>query len=815
MPVMSVDTPTGECRIPLSRLANAISTLIVEASPGAMLLVGGDGKIVAANRMAEELFGYMSNEMAGLQLEQLLPERFRSAHPANRLAFFHQPKERAMGIGRELSALRKNGVEFPVEIGLNPVDASSNPLVLCSIADITERKKSEMLFRSVVEACPTAMLMVDTQGRIALVNALAERTFGYSRQELIGSAVDILVPERFRKHHQEHRATFFACPQTRAMGQGRDLYCVRKDGSEFPIEIGLSPVETAGGGYVLSSIVDITERKRQELALQDSVKQISEAKERAEAATTAKSLFLASMSHEIRTPMNGILGMSQLLLDTAMTAEQREFVEIINRSGEGLLGIINDILDFSKIEAGKLELESVNFDLRELLETSVDLLAGKADEKGITIRTLIDPAVPVALRGDPGRLRQVLVNLLANAVKFTQKGEVQIHLFPREAQERESGPVLRFEVRDTGIGISQEAQSRLFQAFTQADNSTTRKFGGSGLGLSISKRFVEKMGGTIGVDSLPEKGSTFWLEIPLVEGDFCVMNWRSSIGDRRVLIVEDEEVDRKVLRYQLSRAGLSYAEAKTPEAALAELLEAAAAGTPFDAAVIDYLMPEMDGVTLGEKILAHPELSGLPLFLLTGYGGVEIGRRALMSGFRGYLTKPLRESVMMKLLNEAFGVSAPPVTISKGRRETAVIAQRILVAEDNAINQRLLAKVLAKMGHIADIVPNGRMAVEALRHTNYDIVLMDCCMPEMDGFEATEQIRRPGNAWSRVPIIALTANAMKGDSTRCLEAGMDAYLSKPIDLALLNQAIHRFAVSKSKTPDVAPVPDLELPEIQK
>jgi len=773
---------------------------LVESADDVIYKLDVDGCFTYANPAALAAFGFTEAELLGRHYAETVREDYREE--AERF-YRAQVGQLIPNTYCEFPAVSRLGDDVWFGQYVQLVYEGERIVGFQAMArDITERKRAEQAvqrereqFRQIIHHAPVAMALLDRDLRYLAHSARWLRYLGLDPGvSIIGRefyAVSPNLPARYRAVLERALAGELVTDPEDAIDRG--------DGTRIYVRWALHPWRgpegTIDGVVASAQNVDVLVRARQE-ALE---------------ASRLKSEFVANMSHEIRTPMNGVIGMTRLLLDTDLTPEQREYSQIIDDSGRALLDIINDILDFSKIEAGRLDLEVVDFDLRRAVREALGTFAEAAQVKGLELLSLIHHDVPGALRGDPGRLRQVLTNLVGNAVKFTEKGEVVLRVTLAEGGAE--AVLVRFEITDTGIGIGPEVRSRLFQAFVQADGSTTRKYGGTGLGLSISKRLVGMMGGQIDVASEPGQGSTFWFTArfekqPQAAAPPPVPTPR--LAGRRVLVVDDNATNRQILRQQLAHWGLRVTSVEDGPRALGALRAAVAGSAPYELVVLDMRMPGMDGLTLARIIKGDPAIAGVKLALLTSFGQKGHGAQATRAGISGYLTKPVDEADLHDCLCEILGGARRPALVTRHslREQRPPSSARILVAEDNEVNQKVAVKTLERLGYRVEVADSGQEAVEACARTPYDALLMDCQMPVMDGFAATALIREREGKDRHTPIIAMTASAMVGDREKCLAAGMDDYVSKPIHPEVLDQVLRRWlrkpAIAPSELAPVAP-----------
>jgi two-component system sensor histidine kinase/response regulator len=767
---------------------------LIQSSVDGIVAVDEKGNVLLFSKGAERLWGYTREEVVRrIHIEELYPPGL--ARDVNMRLAEPGPNGPGRLVDYETEILNKQGKRVPVRIsGSLFQDEGSLVRSVGYFHDMTREKQimdqlveSEEKYRSILETIEDGYCEIDLEGNLTFFNKSFCRILGYSEDELMGRNLwEFSDEEEANKAYEGFNKVF----TTGVHAKGFEWGMNRKDGSKIYVASSISLIKDPEGEIVgFQGITrDITEHKLRGEALK-------RAKEEAESANIAKSEFLANMSHEIRTPMNGIIGMTELALGSTLTREQREYLQMVKMSADSLLALLNSVLDLAKIESRKIELDEIDFDLRTTVENAVQTVAVKAGEIGLELICRIRPDVPTALVGDPSRLRQILLNLLGNAIKFTHKGDVSLDV--RIEDEDDSSVLLHFIVSDTGIGIPPDKLDAVFESFQQADGSITREYEGTGLGLTISKELVELMGGGIWVESVLGKGSTFHFTARFGLSDMEITDSLSlkdqDIAGMRVLIVDDNATNRLVFHEMTSLWGLEPTEVEGGEHAVAELERAHDAGRPYKLILLDLQMPELDGFEVAKRIRENPVGSDLEILMLTSLGMKGDAERCKEVGIGVYLVKPVKQAELLD------GIM---LTLGRPRKDKGPIITRhtiqdirrrlkILLAEDNIVNQKLALKMLEKRGHHVTIVSNGLEALDALDVERFDLVLMDVQMPHMDGLEATKHVRDSEKEDEHIPIIAMTAHAMKGDREMCLSAGMDDYVSKPIMADELFSVIER------------------------
>ena len=802
---------------------------IIDSLPDATYVIEREGKVIAWNRAMEALTGVPAHRMLGKGDHECALPFYGARRPMLADLFFDENLEIADHyhfVKRQQNRLVAEVFVPTLREGGAHTWGSASALydahghiagAIESIRDITELKlaqqnlkKANDLQQLLLDTAATAFFTVDNRKTITSVNqAFCEMT-GFAPEDIVGQPCHALNGDTCMQ-----KCGVFEAPDGKPIVR-KNCTIQGRDGNHLTIikNAKLMHDEQGQVNGAIESFVDVTALAEARRLAEQHARRLSDyaqeiekknmdldlALGRAEEATRAKGQFLANMSHEIRTPLNAVIGMSGLLLDTSLDATQREYVEIVRASGDNLLGVINDILDFSKIEAGKLEFEHIDFDLRACVEEVGDLLGQRAREKGIEMAIFVHPHATVRLVGDPGRLRQVLLNLANNAIKFTQSGEVVIRVSHERGDSKRAK--LRFEVQDTGIGIPADRMDRLFESFSQVDASDSRRFGGSGLGLAISKQLVHLMEGEIGVESVSGIGSTFWFTVWMNLSDVQTPTApieHDSLSGLSVLIVDDNGTNRLIVKEMLGSVGCRCGEADSGADALDKLIRAARAGVPFKIAILDLSMPEMDGKELARRIKQTASIKDTRLLLLTSMPRRGDASEMKRAGFEAYLTKPIKRSHLIDAVAQVVSgadANSPspedkPLITRHSLNEQRRAKDKILLVEDNTVNQKVAIRMLEKLGYRCDVAANGLEALDATARIAYDVVLMDCQMPEMDGYQATRELRLREGDQTHTPVIALTAEALKGDRERCLDAGMDDYLSKPIQLDALKKALER------------------------
>jgi two-component system sensor histidine kinase/response regulator len=782
------------------KMMSDLSLETLNASVDAIVRYNAEGLVQYLNPAFTKLFGWTFEELKGKRVDFVPPQAYADTQEAIRRMragekIVNFPTQRSTKDGRVLDvAMSVSSIHNDDGVNIGNVVIIRDERLRREMEN--ELKKSKEQYIQLLDASVDAIVRYDAEGLVQYLNPAFTKLFGWTFEELKGKRVDFVPPQAYADTQKA----------IQRMKSGKDItnfptQRMTKDGRILDIAMSVASIfddDAINIGNVVI-IRDETERKKAEVALQKAITE-------AEQANMSKSEFLANMSHEIRTPMNGIIGMTGLMLDTDLDADQTEYMKIIRSSSDALLGIINDILDFSKIEAGKMDMEMLEFDLRHSIDEIISIPAVASGDKGLELCYEIKPDVPSLLVGDPGRLRQIILNLVNNAVKFTAKGEVVLRVSLLE--ETDTQAILKFSVSDTGIGIKKADLPELFNTFHQVDASTTRKYGGTGLGLAICKQLSELMGGDIGVESEVNKGTRFWFTAVFEKQAFGDQARKppdlNEIFGKRILVVDDNKTNLQILVNYIEHFGLVCDSAWSAEMALTMINAAKKYNARYDVLITDYQMPGMDGMALGKHIKADPDTRDVTMIVLSSRGMRGDAARMKKIGFAGYLTKPVSRSDLLNGIILALNRELDPQKAKKQFVTRFAVAEekkrhfRILLAEDNIVNQKLALKLIEKWGVSANAVANGAEAMEALRLIPYDLVLMDIQMPEMDGLTATKMIRSAtdANINPDVPIVAMTAHAMKGDRKKCLDAGMNNYLCKPIKPDELYSVLNTYVSGK-------------------
>ncbi len=772
---------------------------LLEYAFDAYVEMDGDGLITEWNARAEKMYGWRRSEVLGRSIQITVPERLRGQFEALMRPFVGTAELPAPDKPMPGRGVRQDGTEFPGEMSCFRVRHEGGNRLAIFVRDLTERKQleqvlreSEEMNRRILDSIEDGYCEVDLRGNFICVNEAYCKLFNRTKSEYSGASYkkfgnDGLLSSLREKYTEIYRT-----------GESVKSFEFESVPGRF-IEMSISLKRDVKGGPIgfVGILRDCTARKAYE-------REQAKAKEAAEAANRAKSEFLANMSHELRTPMNGILGMTELALSTELSPELHEYLSIVKSSADALLVVLNDILDYSKIEAGKIAMDLRPFTVAEMVGDAMKSLAISAHRKGLELAYHLDPEVPPKLVGDSMRLRQVLLNLVGNAIKFTARGEVEVRVGVEGREE--SGVKLRVSVRDTGIGISPEAQSRLFQPFEQADTSTTRMYGGTGLGLAISRRIVGLMGGEVSVESTPGHGSVFSFTALLGTargtGEPSAVASMEDLRGLPVLVIDDNSTSRRIIRAMVQRWGMLAAEAASGMEGLILLEEASQSGHPYRLILLDERMPGMDGIEVIERIRANVRLAGATIMMLTSDDQSSSAARCRKMGVEAYLIKPIKPPELLATIRKLLGRGEAEAPVP-ARMDAPQCLRRlsVLIAEDNNVNQRLAVVMMQKLGHYTTVVTNGVDAVAKWKEGQFDLILMDVQMPELDGYEATRRIRSHElSTGTRIPIIAMTAHAMSGDRERCLEEGMDDYISKPVRREALEEAIGRIAAHSGVLP---------------